>query len=281
MVQNPKRESFMAIAALPSSNVLTHYLRENPAIQARQLSRRATLNDIAAKVSLFAIFIITSAILVLAVLGPAAFSAGFLLLTVGLAIATPLLFRVERLFAVRSQQARENANTELGVAEQLKKLQTAKPADIAHFYPTPRPKDGRYPDILPLIARFNHWKEVADRSFAEARLYLDPAAIGNKLADQNREVRYLTRQHGWKILEKEAIPAKLQCALVLQLIAFPYQELSLSQIGQIDMPSMDQYLSQKEFDEQEKLFTLKNNRPPLSLRDIQQCSPAELREKIF
>jgi hypothetical protein len=278
MAQNPKRELAMAIATVPA---LTHYLRENPAIKAQQLSRRATLNDIAAKISLLAIFIITSIILVLAVLGPAAFSAGFLLLSIALAIATPLFFKIERLFAVRSQEARLEANTERGVAEQIKKLQTAKAADIAHFYQTPRPQGSKPLDILPLIARFNHWKGLADCFFAEAKLYLDPSAPGNKLAGQDREVRYLTRQHGWKILEKEAIPAKLQCALILELIAHPYQELSLSQIGQLDMPSMDQYLSEKEFDELEKLFTLKNSRPALSLRDIEQCSPAELREKMF
>ena len=270
----------MAISVTESQKQVTHFLRESPSFVAQQLNRRALLWDIAAKVTLAALFIITSAVVIMSVLGTAIFSNGFLALTVGLAIATPLLFHFERKFANRSLEMRYDARVEIGVSEHLRQVRTWKANDISSFFRKHQISDKTKEDMLPLIARFNFWEHTANIAMTEAGSYLDTALPGNKLVNQSKEVQHLAHQYGWKILVEAALPAKLQSALILRLLRNPYQEINLSQIGHYKSPTAEQQLNEIELDSQDRFFEFSSNRPPLTVQEIIDSSPDDLSKKL-
>jgi len=270
----------MAVSVADSQKQVTHFLRESPSLVAQQLNRRAVLWDIAAKVTLAALFVITSAVVIMSVLGTAIFSNWFLALTVGLAIATPLLFHFERKFANRSLQMRYDARVEIGVSEHLRQVRTWQAKEISSFLQKHQITVKTKEDILPLIARFNFWEHAANNAMSEASLYLDATLPGNKLINQSKEVQHLARQYGWKILVEASLPAKLQSAVILQLLKNPYQEISLSQIGHYKSLTNEQQLSEIELDAHDRFFEFSTDRPPLTVQEIIDSTPDALSEKL-
>ena len=174
----------MSVAAAACPKVLTHYLRESPEAAAGQMNRRALIWDIAAKVTLAALFVITSAMMVMTVLGTAFFTPGYLTLAIGLAVATPLLYHFERKFANRSLQLKYDACVELGVVEYLKQLRSWKPSDFAAFNQKHHITGKMKQMMLLLIARFNFWQNVYENGLSEALLYLNDDSPKNGLANQ-------------------------------------------------------------------------------------------------
>lgn len=270
-----------ASTSVTSPQILNHYLQESPSVVANQFKRRALLWDIAAKVSLVAIFAITASILVITVLGAPVFSGWFIALSIGIAVATPLLFRVERLFASRCKQARTGFEVEFAVEKELKRIEHWSTEEIASFYRDHHIQKETDRSLLPLIARFNYWKQIADASYTQAILNLDASAPDNKLVGQSREIRYITRQMGEEILENQTLPAKLQCAVMLQLLSNPAQEIDLDQIGKHETHPFDQTWSERLFDGHDVYFEFKNDHAPLSCKDIELATPEELQGKLF
>jgi hypothetical protein len=270
----------MAIASAPTQETLTHYLLKSPDTTAKQLNRRSIMWDIAAKATLAALFVITSAIVIMSVLC-LSLSPGFLGLSVGLALATPLLFHFEKSFANRSRQLKYEAWVERGVAEQSRQLKADRPKQIADFYQKHHIDLKTGPDRSLLLARFRFWEHVANCTGAEASLYLDPALPGNKLVNQPKEIQLLTRRYGWRILKEAALPAKLQSAVMLHLLVNPFQEIDLTQVGRCLPQEIDPKSGEKEPQKQDPYFELANKRPPLTIEEILRCSPDELNQKLF
>lgn len=271
----------MTVSTAASPGVLTHYLRESPDLAAREIKRRSILWDIAAKVIIAALFVITSAIMVLTVLGTAFFSPGFFALTIGLALATPLLYHVESISRNHARQLNHNASVEQGVADQLRQIGTWKPQDLAAFYRKHHLTISARIDMLPLIARFNYWKELTDHSLSDARLYLDPKSPGNTLVNQTKEIQHLARQYGWSILEEKTLPAKLQSAVTLLLLANPFQEIDLDQIGHQKPRPTEQDPNINEPDGQDCFFEFMNKAPFLTIQEIISSSPDKLSQKLL
>jgi len=266
----------MSIASTASSKVLTHYLRESPDLIAQQLSRQARMWDIAAKVTLAALFVITSAVMIMAVLGTAILTPGYLAIALGLAIATPILYHYERKFAIRSQQLTYDALVEKNVAEYLRQLKSWKSQAIADFYKKHRITAETNRSLLPLIARFNFWEQVAANALAEAYHYLNDELAKNQLVKQPKEILNLSHQHGWKIIEEVVLPAKLQSAVTIGLLHNPNREIELSKIGQCVVRPIEQNPS-----EQDNYFTFASKRPPITIHETLVSTPDELSRKLL
>jgi hypothetical protein len=271
----------MSVAPVASPTIPTHYLRESPEIVARQLDRKAKLWDIAAKVTMAALFAIGTVVLTIAIIGSSTLSTPFALIILGLVLLSPVLTYLNKKFAEWAEKNHNLAEVEHGVAEHLKKIRHWQLADIQAFYETQHLAIEPELAMLPLIARFNYWKERAENAVVEAKKHIDKDYPDNYLQNLARDIRYQTREYGWSLLENEALPAKLQSAVILQLIIQPNQELELPQIGRCCAVTFGQRFCEQLFDNEDSYFEFADGRKPLLATTISDSSPADLRQKLF
>jgi len=277
----------MTVAAVGSPQ-LTHYLRESPDLISQQMHRRQMMCTIARTVTLVALGAIIAAASFLAILG-LAFTAGYLTISIGLAVATPILFYVDNIFANRAWRLQFQADVEQGTADQLRKLKTWTPLDIEHFYQEHQIAElyhaqfatasgiVKAQNMLPLIARFNFWDHLATDSLALVKI--DLTESDDKLANAAEDIKRLVRERSWATLTQESLPAKLESAIILQLLVNPYQEICLDRIGRFRLD--DDEKQDQRLDSQRPYFELTNHRQALTIQEVVSSSPAQLRQRIF
>lgn len=264
---------------------LTHYLTDNLAITAKQFDRKATILNLAAKATLVAIFIIGAAALTVMLCGAEIFGASTLIVTLGCTLATPLLFKVERYFATHAQKFKSQATIEYAVDAQNRSIETWTLKDIQNFYREHLLQslpDETLDRTRPLIARYLYWNQQFQENYREALKYLNDNVENSYLKDTtDRDIRYLLRQQGWNLLENNAIPARLQSAVSLQLLQNPYQEIELSDIGHHQPISFGQWSSEAYCDQKDPYFCFKNSqKPDLSSHQIVDLNN-DLRNLVF
>jgi hypothetical protein len=182
-----------------STEIVTHYLRQDSNRVAKDLNRKSLLWDIAAKVTLVALFAILAASTALSILSIPSWGL-FLIAVIAIpAIATALLFKVERILHLWSQQAQHLAAIEDSVATQLAKMNLPDDTSFITFCS----QYSRYfrptENLKPLVARLFYWQKMAEQISAQ----------------QNRAIT------------KEFLDAKLECAKIFQLIKDPNQEIEI------------------------------------------------------
>ncbi len=272
----------MAVDPTSSPVVPNHYLTESSEIVARQHDRKELMWNIAAKVTLVALFVIGAAVLTAVILGSTVLSTPLSWLIFGLVLTTPVLGYMEDHFVKWANQHHAIAEIEHGVADHLTKIVLWKQSDIKTFYEQQRLPGPASLATLPLVARFNYWKEKTDSLLAEARKHLDPDVPGSYIKEQpDPAARYQERDIGWDILECNALPAKLQSAIILQMIYRPDREIDPARIGACRSVSMGQRLCEQILDHKDSYFEFADRRPPVALITVRDSSPADLRLRIF
>ena len=272
----------MAISPTASPVPHNHYLVDSPALKAREHDQSALMWNIATRVTTVAIFAITVAVLTVAILGSAILSSSFSWLLLGLVITSPGLGFLEHNFGQWAKQHSNEALIEHGVADELKKIAHWNQDNIRSFYQQQRLNSSLMLESLPLIARFNYWKQMADASMVEAERHLDPKAPGNYLEHQtNPAIRFQERETGWEMLENEALPARLQSAVILQMLVQPDRAIELDQIGSCRPLPLGQRLCEQILEHNDSYFEFADKRPPLVLTTVKDSSPADLRLKLF
>jgi len=135
--------------------------------------------------------------------------------------------------------------------------------------------------LLPLIARFQHFQKTAEDAENESRMLLNNHAA-------NRTIRLVTRQDGWKLHEREAIPRALFAACILQAIQNPYiYDFTLEELGTITAKRFDERFWDYKLLNEDTYFTihedLRRNRPPIITHDeiAANLEPKALRMLLF
>lgn len=269
---------------------LSRYVTEIPQKIAAEQGRKAVLYSLASKVCLVAFIAIVAGVLsisigLLAPLSPA--------LTFGMILSTLPLQVGFQSYMMRSLECSTTADAADEKANELVRIQHWAKPQIEAFFKEHNLSMEKLPmdllrrlnpkeplrALLPAIASYNHLCKTAQKHFQEheENLY-------NRL--ENPTLHYLGRQRGWHILEYQAIPAALQAALVLQIIAEPTIQSNLENLGAFHAKEFDQRRFDQLLDGNDECFVFKDeSRAQLTFGAVQQMVSKQdfdgLRLKLF
>ena len=180
-----------------------------------------------------------------------------------------------------------------GKAEELKKIQNWGKAEIEAFLEEHKISSASLPilqlqrlnakeplkALLPAIASYFYWSNTAGKHLEDH--------IKNFYTDAKDS--YL-REHGgiigWQILESQALPAAIQAAYILQIIAEPTMRKELNQMGSLQAKSLEQRSVEWMRDGTDHYFIFEDpSLSPLSLQELQQLLHTKdfdkIRAKLF
>lgn len=205
--------------------------------------------------------------------------------TLSVALFLPILTTPGIAFAasqlqMKSQIIERILLTEKVVADHFRKIQSWNDEEIASFFHKYKiPKNASIPisTFLPLIARFEAQQEIALKAQNLANEMLQSAHI------PDRTLRLCMRNLGWQKFEREALPAIIEAATILQILKDPTRQNYPSDLFQLTQKSFDE----RQFDriygpDDAYLHFKRETRPPITLEDLmQKPSPEALWEMLF
>lgn len=262
----------------------THYLTSSPAKLASKNQYIAHLYGTISKVCLVAGLAIATATLTIAITGTLLTGASpFLLL--GAILGSPLFMLASQSCSSKAQSAQERAVLENQTVSYLNILSDYSSKEIREIFsgianclPT---DDTSLKERLPLLARYMRSYDSAQISLNQAFRHILKEYPDSYIAQidqsegQDRKIkdqlRFNTRETGYRILEGEALPALLQSALMLELIRNPFQNLELRDLGSLHPKPIAHRITEIFHDQKEDYFHWNDlRRPPLSVSQITQ-----------
>ncbi len=221
-----------------------------------------------------ALFIIATATMTIVLMGLTLTGAASFGL-IGAILATPALFWIQGKLDPLAQEAKSQAQIENCVANSLKEISEWDSESLEKFFQDneiPHKDIGDLKERLVLIARFLFWDHRAETMGHDGFRKLavdneDVVKLNTDCKDPAKadNLRHQIRCHGFYLLEEEAIPAILQSALMLELIANPFQELEIAELGQMSPKPMMLRLAERRYDDLDVYFTFKDKtRKPLN-----------------
>lgn len=246
-----------------------HFLNEIPEKNASRLHCKALAMKTLAIITAIAMVAIVAAVLAVSLgIGTTTGTLPFVL--VGLAIATvPLSLAYGKLWEIGINYEKR-AETERGVAEELKLIADWRSKEILEFidkHPVLKeiklPAElvcGDEPRLLRLIARFNY----IDKHGCE-NLKVANEAIEKVYEDD--DAAFSCRQQAGYIKEGVAVPMALEAAVMLRIISEPTLELKLNDIGRVHVKNIAARILGRMYDKQDDYFVFNDPKhPPLAMR---------------
>jgi len=283
------------MAALTLSNQVSHpplsrYVIEKPREKSDALMSKSRWHAVAAKVCMAA-FLAIAAVAISISIGIAIPMPAALL--IALVIGTVPLQIANTHFRASSAAYEVLAAAERGKANELEKIQNWTCQDIKSFLKEHRILESSLPmgdlkkidskeplrALLPAIARYRYWQQQTETQFLRYQ-----ANLHNK--SEVESLRTAGRIRAWSILEDQVVPAALQAALMLQIIAQPTLQVAWENLGECKMKSFDQRMFDRWLDRSDEYFVFQEpNRPRLNLEElcalIDPLKIDDLRLKLF
>jgi len=278
---------------------LTHYLTEIPEKTASTLKCKALTISVLEKICWVALIAIAATVLTISYSGTV-LTGGASLLVGGMVLSTLFFATGASQFKIWSNQFSERAKREERVALELRKIAAWKTPEIEQFLHeqglsleqtalNALKQVHREPlcALLPLIARFKCLQEEAQNLERTSKTCL--AAQHPEIEDEgDRSTLCLDDwRRGWRLHEYEAIPRAMDAATMLELIQDPTRELSVLNVGQYRIKTLEEREAQHKYGrmgEKDNYFVFhkKLNRTPLTLETVEQnMDPRDLRLQLF
>lgn len=265
--------SALALSNPVSQPPLSRYVTELPRVKSDELMSKARWNSVAAKICTVAFLAIAAVAIAISVGIAIPMPAAVL---IALVIGTiPLQFANTR-FRANSSQYIVLAAEERGKANELEKIQNWKGQDIKSFLDQHRILESSLPmdalrkadsqeplrALLPAIARYLYWQQQTETQFLRYQ-----ANLHNKTEIES--FRNAGRVRAWSILEQQVVPAALQAAFMLQIIAQPTLQLEWESLGTCKMKAFDQRMFDQLLDHTDEYFIFQEpNRPRLNFEEL-------------
>lgn len=282
----------MTVAAPQASSLISLHraVMEMPQNIANKYIQQASLYNLASKVCLVAFLAIVGLGIAMYV-GICSFLPPAALLPMVLG-TFPLQYGFQKLW-MYSVDYRLLAKEELGKVVEFTKIQHWKQPEIQSFLKEHKlsldplslqllnqidPKEP-YRALLPAIARYNYWDMMAKQ-------HLKHHLENLHNTHEDPSVRLQGRIIGWDILEKQALPAALQAAFILQIIAQPNVQIQLNDLGTYRMKSFHERSFDWMLDRTDDFFVFKDpSHASLGLQELETLLAASnldaLRLKLF
>ncbi len=195
-------------------------------------------------------------------------------LLIALVIGTVPLQFASAHFVANSAKYEVLAAAERGKANELEKIQNWTGQEIKTFLKEHRISESALPmdalrkidskealrALLPAIAQYRYWQQQTETQFVR---YL--ANLHNK----SESLRMVGRSQAWFILEERVVPAALQAAFMLQIIAQPMLKTEWENLGECRIKSFEQRAFERWLDNADDYFIFQEpNRRELTLEEI-------------
>lgn len=280
----------LAVSSRPQTTELHRFVTQVPRTIADQESRKASLYNLALKVSLVAIVALAATFI--------GITFGLItpfhpLLSFGLILSTFLITGLQSLMMARSSDCSDRAIEAAEIAKELDRIRHWQKPQIEAFFKEHtlsldklpmdllRKLDPKEPlrALLPAIATYIRLCKRAQNEYKEheENLYR---------VDNDRRLQLEYRKLGWENLEFKALPAALQAAHALQIIAQPTLSLQLTDIGTFKPKEFDERRFDQILDGRDEYFIFKNpKQPPLNFAEAHELVAKQnfdgLRLKLF
>lgn len=132
-----------------------------------------------------------------------------------------------------------------------------------------------------LMARYEYWKETAEKTAAKANeLFREAGELMKDPSEENVQKATLKRLYAYKIQQTEFLPAKVRAAYLHYVLKNPTEQREISDFGRMHVLPYHLRAQRIEYDHQDPYFE-KNDGTQISRDDIASLSPQELSETLF
>lgn len=280
----------VAVSSRQQTPQLHRFITQVPQKIADEANRKATLYNLALKVSLVAIVAIAATFIgiTFGLITPFHPLVPFVLL-----LSTVFIAGFQSLMVARAADCMDRAIEAEEIAKELDRIKHWQRPQIEAFFNEHnlsldklpidmlRKLDSKEPirALLPAIATYAMLCKKAQNEYKEHEENLHMVT-----EDRRLQLRY--RQLGWENLEFKALPAALQAAHALQIISQPTLSLQLTDIGVFKPKHFDERRFDQILDGTDEYFIFKNpKRPPLNFAEAHELVAKQnidgLRLKLF